>query len=264
MQYQGPMTTPFLSPINKKLIITAVVFFLLNSLLGLLGFGQVINHWLGLNPALFLAGHIYQLFTYSLVHNQLMGVLFECLIIWFLGSELESRWGGKTYLQFLLSAAIGGGLLYIFLGVIISGLGWTNFLLGMSSTSLIGLAGIANALCLAYAIIYPEKQFLFMFLFPLKAKWFCTLMIGILLYTGIFSAGGHSAFGHLFAMAAGFVFLHFKAQSLGATKTTFHPIKNWLNSREQQKKLKKMRQSNLYIVPKDGKEDDDDQRPTYH
>ena len=49
--------------------------------------------------------------------------------------------------------------------------------------------------------------------FPVKAKWFCLILIGMLTYQGIFTPGAAGAWGHLGAMASGFGFMFFASRN---------------------------------------------------
>ncbi len=190
------MQLPPLTRINKTLIIGVVSLFLLHSIIKLAS-GAHISQFLSLSGGMFFSGHIYQLLTYPLMATGLFETIFDCLIFWFIGSELELLWGSNRYLKYILVSAILGGIL--FLGAS-SLAGYWSFLSGPG--------GICYSLLVAYAILFPDRTLL-LYLFPVKAKWFCLILVGILLYQGVISPGGLSALGHLGAMASGFGYLLF-------------------------------------------------------
>ncbi|MFN3604416.1 MAG: DUF1751 domain-containing protein [Leptonema sp. (in: bacteria)] len=94
-----------------------------------------------------------------------LGFLFDILILWGFGSELERVWGTKNFYQFFFVGIFGGAL----------------FLLLVSSFLLQGLyafsvqAGIAGVL-LAYGILWPNREVLFFMVLPIKMKWVILLM----------------------------------------------------------------------------------------
>ena len=194
------MQLPRMTQVNKILIIVSVVCFLLQSILNL---AQLINLnlMLGLSAQLFWKGLFYQLLTYPLAGGGLIEVVFNALLLWFIGCELENSWGRKRYLAFLTVATLGGGIVFLALSQFISGVG----VLG-------GLAGITSALLLAYAIIYPHRTFLFLLIIPVKAKYFCMILIGMQFYMGIFSPGASQVWGHLGAMFFTFLFMLYLAR----------------------------------------------------
>ena len=200
---------------------------------------------LGLSTTSFLSGHLYQLLTYIIPVHGLMDGLFNALLFWFLGSELETMWGPKRYLCFLLAVTLGGGLIFILGGG----------MLGGSSARLLlsGAGGIANALCLAYGILYPNRIFTFMFIFPMKAKHFCLLLVGIQCYQAIFSGGFLLAVGQLAAMGCG----------LGFMLVVSSP--KYLKLQEEKKKRapKRKGKGKLSLVSSEEKKDDDSGPPKY-
>jgi membrane associated rhomboid family serine protease len=197
---QMQLQMPRLSPINKILIIVSGALFLLDAILTK-GAGFSLASALGLSAAGISKGFIFQFLTYPFIERQLLAVIFNGLLLWFLGSELETQWGRKRYVQFLAAACLSAALVYVLLGfTIFSSTAVFSFPLG-------GLQGVGAALCLAYAILYPDRSFMFMMIFPMKAKWFCALLIGMELYTGFFSPMGALAWGHLAAMGGAFASL---------------------------------------------------------
>ena len=148
----------------------------------------------------------------------------------------------KRYLTFLTVSTLGAAFVYLLV---------MSIFFGSSSPvwpyPLTGIGGITNALCVAYAILYPNRTFLFMLLFPVKTKYFCVLLIIIQLYTGFMESSnmaGVLAWGHLAAM--GFGFLYMVSVSSPTIKRIF--------SKPKRKKSK----ANLKIVGSD-----DDKPPKY-
>jgi membrane associated rhomboid family serine protease len=197
-------SAPTLSPINKIIIIVSVAVFLLASILELTHTGSLLG-WLGLSARGVLSGKVFQFLTYPLMEKNFFGLLFNCLLMWFIGSDLEVKWGKKLYLQFILATTLSAGLIYFLISVLF----FKDA--AMFSFPLLGLNATTYGLIGSYAMIYAEREFLFMFIFPLKAKYFCMLLIGVLLYQAIFSAYALSAWGHLAGMAFGLSFLKLKS-----------------------------------------------------
>ncbi|MBT7610111.1 MAG: rhomboid family intramembrane serine protease [Bacteriovoracaceae bacterium] len=189
---------PKLSLINKSIIITTVVLFLLNTILS--KSGMSLYQFLGLSSPGFLKGYVWQVLTYPFISTGLLEVVFGCIMIWFIGSELETMWGRKRYCYFLLFTLVGGGLSFLFMNTVFFG----------AAAVLSGLAGATSALCLAYAIIFPDREFTFMLIFPMKAKYFCGILIAMSLYQGVFSGAGGAvlAWGHLGAMLFGYLYMY--------------------------------------------------------
>ena len=235
--------TPPMTKINKIIIITIAAMFVLNTILTQ-AMGVSLIPFLGLNVGGVKSGMVWQLITYPLMEASLMGVIFEGLLIWFIGSELEMKWGPKFYIEFLLVAVLTSGPFYMIIGTVFPSLG---------AYPLMGLTSFTYALLMAYAIIYSERQLTFMLLFPMKAKYFCMLLAAIQLYMGLTSAAGAASLSHLVAMGSAFVFLNYK--SMKARGVTLESIK-------KQQHKKKMR-GKLHIVEDDSKQKADPDDPKY-
>ena len=242
---QMQLQMPQLSRTNKILMIVTAAVFILESILVKTA-GVSLAGFLGLSAHGLKSGFITQFLTYPLFERQLLGVIFNALLLWFLGSELEQQWGSKRYVKFLLAATLGAGIVYALIGLtLLSHSAVYTFPLG-------GLQGIGAALCLAYAILYPERQFMFMMVFPMKAKWFCALLIAMELYSGIFSPLGAQAWGHLAAMGSGFAMMvYFSRRSMAHKKS---------KSGQFSFKMEKRRgKAHLSLVEEEG--DDENKRP---
>ncbi|MAW07904.1 MAG: hypothetical protein CME61_06425 [Halobacteriovoraceae bacterium] len=228
-QYRPPLTK-----INKHLIIALVSIFIIHSIFHLAS-GAYFSHFFSLNGGTFFSGLIFQILTYPFFASGLFEILFDCLILWFLGGSLESLWGPKKYLQFLLVSVIVGGALF---------LGVSSFLPAWPSLS--GPGALTYPLLIAYGVLYPERDLLLIF-FPIKAKWFCLIILGMQTYLGIFSPMGTAAWGNLGAMAGGFLWMV------------------WQTKRNKvQKSNKKKRNSNHLKLVKGGEEKgNDDDPPKY-
>lgn len=237
---------PALTKINKILIITAVAVFLLDSVLKQSS-GMSLTGALALQVDTFASGFIHTFFTYIIVPRGLMDVLFECLILWFLGSELEERWGQRRYIFYVAFIAIAAAIFYLLAATTLSG----------RAAPFQGLGPISSALCVSYAVLFPERHFTFMFIFPMKARIFCLLLAGITLYGAFFGGGGASAVGLLGAMAMGYVALVVMANPM--MKGLFESKSS--SFYDDQRRKAKVQKSHLKIV---GKDDDDKKPPTYH
>lgn len=232
-QFQAPTLTK----INKVILVTTGVCFLIASILKAIGAASLV-HLLGLSADGLFHGLIYKLMTYPFVEVQLMSFIFNGLIVWFIGSELESSWGPRVYLRFLLLTVIGAGGLFSLLNLL--------FFFGtpLYFASLHGLSGINFALLIAYSLLYPDRQMAFMMIFPMKAKTFCWILVFIEAYLAVFSSL-QASWGHLLAMGMSFLIIHFQSNPL---------IKRMLQS-SWQPRSKSKKQKHLYVVK------DDDQKP---
>ena len=181
------MYVPPFKGVTRVLVILAAVGALFDAILKGAGSGGEF----GLQ-ALGFAYHPYQIVTYPWFSYGFFDTLFNALILWFIGSELEISWGRKKYIIVTLVTFLVGGVAYLLIAAI-----W------QTPYALKGLMGLANAWLIIYAIKFPDQIFSFMLLFPMKAKYFCYLLLGVQVYLGVFTPGGVQVWGHLAGTAAG-------------------------------------------------------------
>jgi membrane associated rhomboid family serine protease len=220
---------------NKMILIAAGVCFLLGAVLKAVGAFSLIG-LLGLSGSGLMSGLIFQLFTYPFIEVDLMGFIFNSLVVWFIGSELENQWGAKVYLRFLLIIILGVGLIYSLVNIL--------FFFGthVYSMPLHGLSGMNFAMLAAYALLYPDRQMSLMMIFPMRARTFCWILAGIEAYMALFSNLA-SSWAHLLAMLFSYLIIKFQTRPL---------VRKALNASFEAKKRSK---SHLYVVK------DEDQKP---
>ena len=235
-QYQ--FQAPPLTKINKSILIASGALFLLGTILNAVG-GIKLIQWVGLSGSMVSSGMIFQLITYPFIETQLLGFLFNGLVVWFIGSELEKNWGSKIYLRFILICIIGVGLFHSLTSIML--------LNGTSAfyAPLYGLSGINMAFLVSYAMLYPDRQMSMMMIFPMKAKTFCWILIGIEIYMAVFSNLA-SAWSHLMAMVLAFCVIKYQGRPL---------IKSMLQGKSGGASRKK---SHLHVV-----KDNDQDPPKY-
>lgn len=209
----GMQVSP-LTPIVKKLIIinVGVWFFLTVLLQNFFLSPGTLNSIFGLVPEFFVQKFfVWQIFTYMFFHAVSIGhILFNMLLLWWLGSELEMRWGSRLFLIYYLACGVGAGLIYLV------GLTFYQLVVGPNLAWLapvIGASGAIYGLLLAYGIIFGERVVLFFMLFPMKAKYFVMILSAIefvtLLNSGVGGDSNVSNLAHLGGLVAGYLFLYF-------------------------------------------------------
>ena len=107
--------------------------------------------------------------------SKIISVLFESVIIYGFGSQLEMLWGRRHFLRYFLISLLGGILVWGLVGPFLPGLAVWGF-----------GAAIAGML-LAYAVIWPDRQVLLFFVIPVKMKW---LILGLFAFVFLFALGG--------------------------------------------------------------------------
>ena len=138
------------------------------------------------NLALFFdtSFHFLQLLTHPLTNlpssfvYDLFHLLFIIALFIILGSSLEAKWGSHYFASYVIFSLLGG-IFMAFLFYLVSL--WIN--LGISGP-FYGMGAALASLMIAYAILWPQREVLFLFVFPMKMKWVILLMFCFLALTG--------------------------------------------------------------------------------
>ena len=154
---------------------------------------------LQLIPHMVVRGAVWQLFTYLFLHDPhgLFHILFNMLALWMFGTPVEQTWGTRRFLHYYFLCGVGAGVCVVLV----------NLAIGNSYQSTIGASGAIYGLLLAYGMLFPEQEILFMFLFPMKAK-YLVMIYGAVAFLGSFQTGSTvSNLAHLGGMIFGFVYI---------------------------------------------------------
>lgn len=182
-----------LPPMVKGLLIANISIFVLLSLLGI---SSSISRQFGMIPReVFAEFKLYQLVTYMFIHGGFRHVLVNMFMLWMFGSAVERAWGSRDFLSYYFVCGIGGAI--------------ASWATGPGSEiPVIGASGAVLGLLLAYGMMYPNREILIYFLFPIKMKYFIWIMVAIDLFSGLGSSGdGVAHFAHLGGMLAGWLYL---------------------------------------------------------
>jgi membrane associated rhomboid family serine protease len=183
---------------------------------------------LGLTPYAVVTGPlVYQVFTYMFLHSpfSILHILFNMLMLWMFGSEIERLWGTRKFLKFYLLAGTVAGIF----SVIVS---------PMSQSPIIGASGAILGLLVVFAILWPNRQVYVYFLIPVKVKYLIIFIVGIdLLFAFSRSSDGVAHWTHLGGALFGLAYMR------GAGLLPFLSRRvNRVRVRKQDKKVEKMRE----------------------
>jgi membrane associated rhomboid family serine protease len=185
-----------ITPAVKLLIITNVVAFVLNLIVG-----DVMTIRLGLSPqAVFEQFALWQPFTYMFLHSTsgFGHILFNMLSLWMIGTELERTWGTRFFAKYYLITGVGAAA--------------TSLVLGLFSQTFyynitIGASGAIYGLLLAYAMYFPHRM-LILFIFPVPAR-IAVIILGAIAFLSAASGpgGGIAHTAHLGGLVVGYLYL---------------------------------------------------------
>ena len=189
----GPLT-----PAIKMLIAANVAMFVVTMVAG-----RAVIEWLGLMPEATLERlRVWQPLTYMFLHGGIFHILFNMLTLWMFGTELERMWGSRFFTRYYFVCGLGAAATQLALSFVPGTFGENMYV-----TATIGASGAIFGVLLAYALYFPHRTILFMFVFPLPAKVFVVLIGAIALYSAVGGGGGIAHTAHLGGLAAGYVYL---------------------------------------------------------
>lgn len=183
MQASSFFVGPHKTPKSVKILIwTTILISLLSPILTF-----ALNHyakisgpsqWFILSRWGLLRGWLWQPFTYFFVHSPGVGIsltllislFFHMLLLWFSGSEIDLRFGTRSFILFYL----GGG---VFAGILSA----AALLLFSSHAAVLGSGPPIYALLIVWTMLYPDLQLFFLFLIRIKSKWLVAIFLGIVL-----------------------------------------------------------------------------------
>jgi membrane associated rhomboid family serine protease len=179
--------------------------------------------------------YVWQLVTYLFLHDPFgfTHILFNMLTLWMFGMDLERTWGTRLFLKYYFLCGIGAALCVVF----------ANLFFGDPYARTIGASGAIYGLLLAFGMLYPDRQVLFSFLFPMKAKYFVMILGGIAFLSSFAAPGGPvSHLAHLGGMAFGYFYLRSKRGRPAYGKRRTSPaasLRSWYHEWKVQRARKK-------------------------
>ncbi|WP_096893502.1 rhomboid family protein [Candidatus Scalindua japonica] len=140
---------------------------------------------------------LWQFVTYMFLHSvsSPWHIIFNMLVLWMFGSEVERAMGTRKFLTMYFTAGIFAGIFCCL---------FTPY------SPIIGASGAIFAVEIAFAMFYPNSTIIFI-VFPIKAKYLVMIFAGITVISCIMPASGNTAhFAHLGGLIYGFLFIRYE------------------------------------------------------
>lgn len=149
----------------------------------------------GLVPAMVTSGGaVWQLLTYAFLHATPMHLLWNMLVVWMFGTEIEIAWGSRRFVAYYLVCAAGAALA-------------STAVAPRSPTVTVGASGAVFGILAAFAALFPNRPVLFMLLFPMRAKYFVVILAGLQLALFAEGSGGVAYAAHIGGLLTGLFYL---------------------------------------------------------
>src|SRR4051812_33631991 len=160
--------------------------------------------WLGLSPKQVIEHRwLWQPVTYMFVHARSpTHILFNMLILWMFGVELERMWRTRFFVKFYAITGVGAGLISILVSLLPFAATRATY-----DANIIGASGALYGLLLAFALYYPNRPILMFFFFPVPAKYFVAILGAIAFITSAEGSGSVAATTHLGGLLVAYIYL---------------------------------------------------------
>jgi membrane associated rhomboid family serine protease len=195
-----------MTPAVKAIMFANVGVFVLHFVLFAFGNSNVVSDVLGLSPrAVLERGQLWRLVTYLFVHDAqgFTHILFNMLALWMFGVDLEHRWGTRGFTKYYAITGIGAGVATVLIALLPY-----DVTRDIYNATTIGASGAIYGLLLAWALLFPHRKILFMFIFPLPARTAALLMGGMSFLAAVSGRNGSVAEAtHLAGLLAGWIYL---------------------------------------------------------
>ena len=141
---------------------------------------------------------VWRLVTYMFLHSTgwLSHLLLNMLMLWMFGTEVEKGWGTRLFIKYYFICGIGAGITTCLF----------NYPFYPDVTT-IGASGAIFGVMLAYGLMFPNRQILFWFIFPMRAINFVLLCAGIEMFSLLSLQDGVAHLAHLGGMLFGYLYL---------------------------------------------------------
>jgi membrane associated rhomboid family serine protease len=188
-----------MTPVVKWLLIVNFVVFIVTNLIPDIGekvyiYGSV---W---PKSLSNSLQIWRVITYQFLHANVMHLVFNLLVLYFMGPFVERTWGSKAFIKFYLICGAAGGIVYTLLALL-------NIL---PVGGMVGASGAIYGIMAALAVMYPQMKILLWGIIPMTMVRLVILLVVVSLITIAFGSnvGGEAA--HLSGLGMGFLYVKYQ------------------------------------------------------
>ena len=150
-----------------------------------------------LSPALVMRGQVWRLLTWAFFDADGQNLVFGSLMLGIFGRDLAAFWGGARYLLVCTGVALVAGLLTTAVGLV-----WADVL----ASQYLSIWALADALIVAWALLFPNRTILFMLMLPAAGKSLLYRTLGV---TALFAImyGVSNFVPHFLAMGAMYAYI---------------------------------------------------------
>jgi membrane associated rhomboid family serine protease len=154
-----------------------------------------LSSFFAFSPQFVLSGKVSSMILYPLVEASLISIVFQGLMLFFIGSQYEAELGRNKFIKLLVVTTISGSIF-----------GLIMFLVFSVNVTLTSIYGFIFALFLLHASRSPNSEVRFFFVFKMKMVTMIYISLGLMVLTGVFQSQ-HSVWASLFSIVAGYSYI---------------------------------------------------------
>jgi membrane associated rhomboid family serine protease len=145
-------------------------------------------------------GMLWQLLTYSLIHEGIWHLFGNMLGLWMFGSAIEGAWGTRRFVELYVIGVVGAALTTV-------GMSYAHILINPAQAT-VGASGGVFAILIAFGMLFADSEIMLIpFPFLIKAKYFIGILIVLTLALAM-SGGGNVAYvAHLGGLLFGYLYV---------------------------------------------------------
>jgi membrane associated rhomboid family serine protease len=144
------------------------------------------------------SGEVWRLVTWAPIELSPLGLVFGCLLLYFIGPDLVRRWGTRRLFAFFFGGAALVGALTCVIGRFL----WTE----VAMVPHMGLWPMEEAMIIAWAALFSDRQILLFFALPVAGRNLIGLTIAITVVMAALG-GFHRFVPHFVAEIAALVYM---------------------------------------------------------
>ena len=195
----GGFRWPRLTPTVKKLLIANAAVFVLHNVFGVSKLGEFGKF---VFEGAIKKGQLWRFVSYQYLHGGVFHIFLNMLGLYFLGSLMEQRWGGRKFFLLYTLFGIVGAMLYAL--TVATGVFPSQPMIGASG-SVLGLVG-------ACAVAAPQVMVI-LFLFPVPIRT-AAILFGVVYLLSVMGSENGADACHLGGLAVGALWVWLEAKGL--------------------------------------------------
>jgi membrane associated rhomboid family serine protease len=163
--------------------------------------GPFIKYYCALVPSdVVHRGFLWQIVTYSFLHEGFMHWFGNMLGLWMFGSAIESAWGTRRFVELYFIGVVGAAITTVAFSF--------AHILGNPGSATVGASGGVFAILIAFGILFADNEIMLIpFPFLIKAKYIVGILIVVTLALAMAGGGDVAYVAHLGGLFFGWLYV---------------------------------------------------------